>query len=215
MPSFGMCAAIPTARTMPSLHAVRRHHKTTSAPPRNRRGKVRSALLQSEIPRCARNDRPSARNDSPRAAFEAGPLSDWLERERSQPYDFEVRPKPKLRKACGKGRSITRTFLALLALAELGALPAQAVKRKASFNTSRVLKIPTPEIDLVAATAARAHAEPQSHRTLLVTVVVGSALSMPPPNPASLPEIVLLVTVRVSSFPMPPPNAALPGVVPA
>ena len=32
MPSFGMCAAIPTLR-MPSLRIVRRHHKKTSAPP--------------------------------------------------------------------------------------------------------------------------------------------------------------------------------------
>src|SRR5438552_563349 len=87
-----------------------------------------------------------ARNDSPGTAFEAGPLSAWLESERSHPYDCEVRPKPTVRTACGKGCSITLTFLALVALAEIGALPAQAVKRKASFNTSRVLKIPTPEI---------------------------------------------------------------------
>src|SRR5438876_8179197 len=62
MPSFGMCAAIPTTRTMPSLRVVRRHHKTTSAPPgklnekserrKSRRvsGKRDSALPHSEIP---------------------------------------------------------------------------------------------------------------------------------------------------------------------
>src|SRR5436190_1023313 len=44
MPSSGMCAAIPRARTLPSLHAVRRHHNTTSAPPREIEGKAAESL---------------------------------------------------------------------------------------------------------------------------------------------------------------------------
>ena len=128
----------------------------------------------------------------------------WLERERSQPYDFEVRPKPKLRKACGKGRSITRTFLALLALAELGALPARAVKRKASFNTSRALKTPTPEIELVAATARPAYPEPQSHRTLLVTVVDENNVAV------SSAQVALTAATGQTVFSLP---ASLPAVM--